>query len=62
VFQIELYNGIPNVAVWQVLRKRLHFKPYKLSIIKGVEQWTDCTPLSRNVFVTRHTVTFGIPL
>jgi hypothetical protein len=25
--------------VWRVLPKRLHLKAYKLSIIKGVEQW-----------------------
>jgi hypothetical protein len=24
-------TGIPNVAVWQVLQKRLHWKVYKLS-------------------------------
>jgi hypothetical protein len=28
----ELYNDILNVAVWRVLRKRLHLKEYKLSI------------------------------
>jgi hypothetical protein len=32
VFQKEFYNGIPNVAVWRLLRKRLHLKAYKLSI------------------------------
>jgi hypothetical protein len=25
----ELYNGIPNVAVWPVLRKLLHLQAYK---------------------------------
>jgi hypothetical protein len=39
VFQKELYNGIPNVTVWRVLRKRL-------------ERWIVCTPLSGNFFVT----------
>jgi hypothetical protein len=24
----ELYNGIPNVTVWQVLRKRLRVNPF----------------------------------
>jgi hypothetical protein len=33
----ELYNGILNVAVWRVLRKRLYLKAYKLSIVQGVE-------------------------
>jgi hypothetical protein len=36
VFQKELYNGIPNVTVWRVLRKRLHLKAYKLSTVQGV--------------------------
>jgi hypothetical protein len=36
MFQKELYNGIEDVTVWRVLRKR----------------WTVCTPLSVNVFVT----------
>jgi hypothetical protein len=39
VLQKELYNGITNVAVWRVLRKRLRLKAYKLSIIQGVERW-----------------------
>jgi hypothetical protein len=34
VFQKELYNGILNVAVWKVLRKSLHLKAYKLSIVQ----------------------------
>jgi hypothetical protein len=46
VFQKELYNGIPNVTVWRVLRKRLHLKAYKLSIVQDVERWIVCTPLS----------------
>jgi hypothetical protein len=33
VFQTELYNGIPNVTVWRMLRKRLRSKAYKLSIV-----------------------------
>jgi hypothetical protein len=36
-FQKELYNGIPNVTVWRVLRKRLHLKAYKLSTVQGAE-------------------------
>jgi hypothetical protein len=39
--QKELYNAIPNVTVWRVLRKRLYLKAYKLSIVQSV-----------NVFVT----------
>jgi hypothetical protein len=34
----QLYNGIPNVTVWRVLRKRLHVKTHKLSI---VQQWSE---------------------
>jgi hypothetical protein len=33
VFQKNLCNGIPT-AVWRVLRKRLHSKAYKLSIVQ----------------------------
>jgi hypothetical protein len=33
----ELYNGFSNVAVWRVLRKRLHLKAYKLTIVQSVE-------------------------
>jgi hypothetical protein len=47
VFQKELYNVIPNVTVWRVLRKRLHLKAYIV-----------CTHF-RN---TRQTVAFGISL
>jgi hypothetical protein len=32
VFRKELYNGIPNFAVWRVLRKSLHLKVYKRSV------------------------------
>jgi hypothetical protein len=39
VFQKELYNDIPNVTVWRVLRKVLHLKAYKLSIFQGVERF-----------------------
>jgi hypothetical protein len=28
----ELNNGIPNVTVWRMLKKRLHLKAYNLSI------------------------------
>jgi hypothetical protein len=48
VFKKELYNVIPNVAVWRVLRKRLHLKAYKLSIV--------------HLGNTSHTAIFGIPL
>jgi hypothetical protein len=30
MFQKEIYSGIPNVTVWQMLQKRLHLKAYKL--------------------------------
>jgi hypothetical protein len=52
VFKKELHNGIPNVTVWQVLRKHLYLKTYKLPIVEGVQQWIVCTPLSVNIFVT----------
>jgi hypothetical protein len=52
VFQRYLYNSIPNVTLRRVLRKRLHLKAYKLSIVQGVECLTVCTPLRVNVFVT----------
>jgi hypothetical protein len=29
VFEKELYNGIPNVTVWRMLRRRLQLKEYK---------------------------------
>jgi hypothetical protein len=45
-------NDIPNVTVWRVLRKRLHLKTYKLSIVEHFERWIICTSLSWNVFVT----------
>jgi hypothetical protein len=48
----ELCNGIPNVAVWLVLRNRLQLKAYKLSIVQQLEQWIFCTSLSINVFET----------
>jgi hypothetical protein len=38
----ELYTGIPNVAVWQVLRKFLHLKIYELFIVQGVEHLERC--------------------
>jgi hypothetical protein len=44
MFKKKRYNGIRNLTVWRVLRKRLHLKKCKLAIV--------CTPLSVNVFVT----------
>jgi hypothetical protein len=38
MFRKELYNGIPNVTVWRMLRKHLRIKAYKLSIVQGVER------------------------
>jgi hypothetical protein len=51
-FKKERYNGIPNVTVWQVLRKYLCLKAYKLSIFQYLERWIVCTPLNVNSFVT----------
>jgi hypothetical protein len=34
VFQKKFYNGIPKATVCRVLRKRLHLKAYKLSIVQ----------------------------
>jgi hypothetical protein len=55
MFQKELYSGVPNVTVWRVLRKRLHLKVYKLSVVQVIEvleRRIVCMPLSINVFVT----------
>jgi hypothetical protein len=52
MFQKEIYNGIPNVTVLRVLRKRLHLNAHKLSIVQYMERSIVCTPLSVNVFVT----------
>jgi hypothetical protein len=38
MFKKELYSSILNVAVWRVLRERLHLKAYKLSIAQHVER------------------------
>jgi hypothetical protein len=38
VFQKELYNGIPNVTVCQVLQKHLHLKVYKVSVVQHLEE------------------------
>jgi hypothetical protein len=35
-FKEELYNDIPNVTLWRVLRKRLLLKSNKLSIVQLV--------------------------
>jgi hypothetical protein len=53
VFQKELYNDVQwySISVWRVLRKRLHLKAYKLSVVQYLERWIVCT-LSLNVFVT----------
>jgi hypothetical protein len=48
----EFYNGIPNITVWRVLRKRLTLKAYKLLIVQCLERLIVYTPLSVNVFVT----------
>jgi hypothetical protein len=45
VFQKEIYNGITNIAVWRVLRNRLHLKLYKLPIVQHLERRIVCTPL-----------------
>jgi hypothetical protein len=48
--------------VWRVVRERLHLKAYKLSINQHLGRWIICVLLSKSVFNTRHTVTFGMPL
>jgi hypothetical protein len=60
VFQKELYNGILNVTLWQVLRKRLHLRACKLSIVQGVERclYAFKCKCFRN---SCHKVTFRIP-
>jgi hypothetical protein len=56
----KLYNDIPDVTVRRELRKRLHSKAHKLSIVRTMNKLYafKCKRL-RN---TRRTVTFGIPL
>jgi hypothetical protein len=61
VFKKKLYDVIPNVTVWRVLRKRLYLNAYALFTIQGVEQWIVSTILSKRFHITRYTVTFGIP-
>jgi hypothetical protein len=34
----ELYDVIPDVTVWRVLRKSLHLQAYKLFIVQGIER------------------------
>jgi hypothetical protein len=34
MFQEEFYSCIPNITVWPLIRKRLHLKAYKLSIVE----------------------------
>jgi hypothetical protein len=48
----ELYYRIPNVSVWRVLRKRLHLKAYKLSIVQHHKRSIVCKPLRLTFFVT----------
>jgi hypothetical protein len=44
MFEKELCNGIPNVTVWRMLRKRLYLRAYKVSIVQDVERWIVSTP------------------
>jgi hypothetical protein len=62
LFQKEFYNSISNGTTRRVLRKRLHLKAYKLSIIQGVGRWTVYTPSCLTFRNTRHIATFGKPL
>jgi hypothetical protein len=52
VFQKKLYNGISNLTVLRILRKRLYLKAYELYIVLDLGLRTVCTPLSVNVFIT----------
>jgi hypothetical protein len=38
VFEKELYKCMANVTLWRVVRKRLHLKAYKLSIVEHFEE------------------------
>jgi hypothetical protein len=55
-FKKELYNFIPNVTVGRVLRKRLHLKAYKLSIVQHLERQQHleyrCKVLFETPFIT----------
>jgi hypothetical protein len=39
MFKKELYNGVPNITVWKLLRKRLYLGTYKLSIVQHSNIW-----------------------
>jgi hypothetical protein len=44
MLQKQLYNGISNITVWRVLRRRLHLEAYKLSIVQHLEpSWIPVT-------------------
>jgi hypothetical protein len=58
MFQKELYNRIPTAAVWRELRKSLHFKERKLSIVQGVAT-SACNylPALSVLFISHNTIT-----
>jgi hypothetical protein len=59
-FKKELYNVIPNITLWRVLRKHLHSKAYKLSIVQVVDSlYAYQCKRSRNTR-TCHKVIIGI--
>jgi hypothetical protein len=39
MLQKELYNAIPNVALWQVLRNRLHLNMYERALEHYFAPW-----------------------
>jgi hypothetical protein len=55
MFYKELYNSIPNATVWRVLRKRLHLKAYKLSVVQ------DERSQNTKVFITTATRPYYTP-
>jgi hypothetical protein len=53
-FKKGLYKGIPKVTVWRVLRKRLHLKAYKRSIILHLKLFLKHPALPMKVTLNRN--------
>jgi hypothetical protein len=49
MFQKELYNCIPNVSAWRVLRKCLHLEAYELSIVQHLEHYATSLKVADSV-------------
>jgi hypothetical protein len=58
MFQKELHNCIPNVAVWRMLRKRLHLKAYRLSTVQHLESFQTNGVIFQKIFLVSHRSTY----